>query len=199
MKYLRRTGFFGALVFASITLVSCLSVETHVQMRTASRIRVDVTYTVDTELWNLGVFDGDTPNRTIPFTRSDAERIAYETGGKLVRYRLSSDGGDSVIEARFRVPGIDSLKMLLGDDFSLGENHFDFLLSPGIPDMTPEQESFFRARLAGRTLSLTFDLPGTVVEVSPAGSSSGSSAELILPMEEVLLRTEPFIWTVSWE
>jgi hypothetical protein len=210
---LRRTGtsvisvFPGItlVVFLSVSLASCLSLETEFDLRDGEAMLLTMRYRMDKTLWELGVFDEDSPERSVPVARRDVEETALRYEDVSVdQYRREIDGETVLITVRYRVGSAESMQALWG--YSTGEAlSFDPLsgqlvipLATGQEGITSDQEGFLREVLTDRTMRVVVIAPFAVSTADLTGFSAGAvtprvegnRVELEVPLAEILSRTE---------
>ncbi|MFP3959125.1 MAG: hypothetical protein ACLFUX_03055 [Spirochaetaceae bacterium] len=82
MRAAVRISMAGLLVFF---FSSCLDVETRIDLEEDDSGRMTVSYKIENELWDLGVFDSDSRRRAVPVTEGDFRRTARRTDGLELR------------------------------------------------------------------------------------------------------------------
>ena len=81
----------SALVAGAVLLLgACLNVETRIDLEQDLSGRMTVSYEIEPELWELGVFDAESDLRAIPVSESDFRRAARRVdGAELLSYSRS--------------------------------------------------------------------------------------------------------------
>lgn len=112
MRLFARTALIAGAV---LLLGACLNVETRIDLEEDLSGRMTVSYEIEPEFWELGVFDPESDVRSIPVAESDFRRAARRVDGvELVSYSRSM-GEDTVeIEAELRFADLDALNAIYG-------------------------------------------------------------------------------------
>lgn len=193
------------IVAATALLLGCLSVETVLHIDADGSGTIELTYRIDREAYNLGVFDQDSSIRPLPVTRADFTRAATHTDGiALDRYGIEDDQelGQVIVRARIAFDSIRALNEFYAPGatpFSLaaggGRTHFTQLLIPGggAPDSSLADD------LERYTLTFSINAPATIVTASFGDvAENGHSVTAHVTLAEIASRQTPLIWEVEW-
>lgn len=185
MKHWISRSFFGpALILILLSLASCLSVEMEVDLRQDGDYQLTMRYTMSRDLWELGVFDEDSPERAVPVSRRDAEETAlrYEDV-TLSDYEQRTTADDVEITAVYRVGTPDSLQALWGSAggtpmrFDPEEGVIIIPLSAGTEELDPVQRDMFSSIFDNRHARLTVIPPGEILRTTITGLSPETVGE----------------------
>ena len=197
----------SALTAAVVVLLgSCLNVETHIDLDADYSGRVTVSYEIDTELWELGVFDSDTSIRAIPVSEADFRRTARRVEGvELLGYTLTR--GDSVteVEARLSFSDLDALNGIYAPGESLitieeqdGNRIYIQRLRTGEESAVRDRE-FLEEYFSGYDAVFTLTAPSEIRSSSTGEVlDDGVTARLSLDIMEFLTVTEPLAWEIHY-
>lgn len=197
----------SALTAAVVVLLgSCLNVETHIDLDADYSGRVTVSYEIDTELWELGVFDSDTSIRAIPVSEADFRRTARRVDGVELRgYTLTR--GDSVteVEARLSFSDLDALNGIYAPGESLitieeqdGNRIYIQRLRTGEESAVRDRE-FLEEYFSGYDAVFTLTAPSEIRSSSTGEVlDDGVTARLSLDIMEFLTVTEPLAWEIHY-
>jgi len=197
----------SALTAAVVVLLgSCLNVETHIDLDSDHSGRVTVSYEIDTELWELGVFDSDSSIRAIPVSEADFRRTARRVEGvELVGYELSR--GDSVteVEARLSFSDLAALNGIYGPGRSLitveeqdGDRVYIQRLRTGEEPAVGDRE-FVEAYFSGYDVVFMVTAPAEIRSSSTGEVlDDGVTARLSLDIMEFLTASEPLAWEIRY-
>jgi hypothetical protein len=197
----------SALTAAVVVLLgSCLNVETHIDLDSDHSGRVTVSYEIETELWELGVFDSDSSIRAIPVSEADFRRTARRVEGvELVGYELSR--GDSVteVEARLSFSDLAALNGIYGPGRSLitveeqdGDRVYIQRLRTGEEPAVGDRE-FVEAYFSGYDVVFMVTAPAEIRSSSTGEVlDDGVTARLSLDIMEFLTASEPLAWEIRY-
>ncbi len=189
-----------------VLLGSCLNVETHIDLDADYSGRVTVSYEIDTELWELGVFDADSSIRAIPVSEADFRRTARRVDGvELLGYELSR--GDSVteVEARLSFSDLEALNGIYAPGRSLitveeqdGDRGYIQRLRTGEEPAVRDRE-FLEAYFSGYDVVFTVTTPSEIRSSSTGEVlDDGVTARLSLDIMEFLTASEPLAWEIRF-
>ena len=189
-----------------VLLGSCLNVETHIDLDSDHSGRVTVSYEIETELWELGVFDSDSSIRAIPVSEADFRRTARRVEGvELVGYELSR--GDSVteVEARLSFSDLAALNGIYGPGRSLitveeqdGDRVYIQRLRTGEEPAVGDRE-FVEAYFSGYDVVFMVTAPAEIRSSSTGEVlDDGVTARLSLDIMEFLTASEPLAWEIRY-
>lgn len=202
----------NAIVRSALTAVvvvllgSCLNVETHIDLDADYSGRVTISYQIDTELWELGVFDADTGTRAIPVSEADFRRTARRVGGvELLGYERSR--GDSVteVEARLSFTDLEALNGIYGPGQSLitveeqdGDRVYTQRLRTGEEPPVRDRE-FIDTYFSDYNVAFTVTAPSEIRTASRGELlDNGMTARLSLDIMEFLTASEPLAWEIRY-
>ncbi|MFO7780538.1 MAG: hypothetical protein R6W94_02830 [Spirochaetia bacterium] len=203
MNAIARSALTAAVV---VLLGSCLNVETHIDLDADYSGRVTVSYEIDTELWELGVFDSDSSGRAIPVSEADFRRTARRVEGvELLGYTLTR--GDSVtgVEARLSFSDLEALNGIYSPGRSLitideqdGGRVYMQQLRTGEESAVGDRE-FLEAYFSGYDVAFTVTAPSQISSVSTGEVlDDGVTGRLSLDIMEFLTKTEPLVWEIRY-
>jgi len=106
----------SALVAGAVLLLgACLNVETRIDLEDDLSGRMTVSYEIDPELWEMGVFDAESDLRAIPVAESDFRRAARRVEGAELLSYSRSEGEELVeIEAELSFADLEALNGIYG-------------------------------------------------------------------------------------
>ncbi|SIP98430.1 hypothetical protein SAMN05920897_10291 [Alkalispirochaeta americana] len=176
------------LVVLTVSLASCLSVETELDLRRGDDLGLVLRYRINPAMWDLGVFDPDSPERAIPVSRRDVE----ETAGlypdvRVAHYSIDRTSEAVIVEVQYRAGSVESLKGLWGTAggaplvfFSSSDapsgSGVRIPLATGPEESDPEQQALLEGLFAGQRARVTVYAPEKISR-STAPEFSGSSFE----------------------
>lgn len=203
MNAIARSALTAAVV---VLLGSCLNVETHIDLDADHSGRLTVSYEIDTELWELGVFDSDSSIRAIPVSESDFRRTARRVDGvELLGYALSR--GDSVteVEARLSFSDLEALNGIYAPGRSLitvaeqnGDRVYIQRLRTGEEPPVRDPE-FIEAYFSEYDVAFTVTTPSEIRSTSTGELlDDGMTARVSLDIMEFLTDSEPLAWEIRY-
>lgn len=189
--------------FLIVLLGGCISTQTDVVLRSNGSGEITFRYTIDREVYDLGVFDEHGATRPLPVTRSEFRAAADRLEGVRLRgYRERS--GDAVveIEARLSFAAADGLIALLGPgavelEQSGVSGRFRYEIAPTV-EPTGEQGALLARSLDSYRLVLRFDAPRPVSHVNVGTVTDRGVAELALTLADIAVAAQPLVWEVRW-
>jgi hypothetical protein len=193
------------IVIFSLLTTSCLSIDLSVTVQNADRIDVTVRYSVDRNLYDLGVFDENTPYRTVPITRDDAQRIAVRTdGATLQSYESRTEGNRTTVSVTYRVSGVEGFEQLFGGtdlariEFTDSGGTLSFTASPGNADLKADERDLLEQLFGDEQAVLTVRTPQSIKSLANGERSGERNATFSTPMSRLMQSSEPVIWQVRW-
>jgi hypothetical protein len=197
----------SALTAAVVVLLgSCLNVETHIDLDADYSGRVTVSYEIDTELWELGVFDSDTSIRAIPVSESDFRRTARRVEGvELLGYTLSRGDIVTEVEARLSFSDLDALngiyapgrRLITIEEQEAGRVYIQRLRT-GEESAVRDRE-FLEAYFSGYDIAFTVTAPSEIRSVSTGEVlDDGVTGRLSLDIMEFLTTGDPLAWEIRY-
>ncbi|MFP4565492.1 MAG: hypothetical protein ACLFNX_03255 [Spirochaetaceae bacterium] len=203
MNAIARSALTAALV---VLLGSCLNVETHIDLNADHSGRLTVSYEIDTELWELGVFDSDSSLRAIPVTEADFRRTVRRIDGvELLKYSLSPGDTVTEVEARLSFSDLDALNGIYAPDRTLitvaedGEERvYTQRLRTGEEETVDDRE-FIEAYFSDYDVVFEVTTPSEIRRVSTGDRlDDGMTARLSLDIMEFLTTNEPSSWEIRY-
>ncbi len=192
-----------ALLLAAVALLSgCISTETKVTLENDGSGTIDLTYLIDRDAWDTGVFDDSDVARPVPVARAEFEETAQMIEGLALRSHRISRGNDRVtVEARLRFDSPEALASLLGADTLEIELRDDggswrYLVAPG-GGSNGEQAGLLADELSTYALSFSLRAPARV-EATTGGTEGERTATFTATLGEVVSAVEPVVWEVRW-
>ncbi|NBF39938.1 MAG: hypothetical protein GVY14_05935 [Spirochaetes bacterium] len=203
MNAIVRSALTAAVV---VLLGSCLNVETHIDLDADYSGRVTVSYEIDTELWELGVFDSDTSIRAIPVSESDFRRTARRVEGvELLGYTLSRGDIVTEVEARLSFSDLDALngiyapgrRLITIEEQEAGRVYIQRLRT-GEESAVRDRE-FLEAYFSGYDIAFTVTAPSEIRSVSTGEVlDDGVTGRLSLDIMEFLTTGDPLAWEIRY-
>lgn len=218
MSWIKRTFFRRALLGAVFFLLtgfllgSCLAVEAEFDLSDENALELTMRYRMNSALWDLGVFDEDSPERAVPVARRDAQETALRYSDvTLEEYRLERTGEEVVIITRFRAGSMESLQRLWGDAagapiaIRTDPHGVTVPLVSASPPMDTEQRALFQEVFADRRARVTVHAPGEISDATVAGLAlddpgkyEGRRYELTVPMYDLLAGEDAVVLRLTW-
>ena len=175
---------------------------------------MSLTYEMPISLWRFGVFDEESPERSIPVSRRDAEETAtlYEDV-TLETYDLTERGDVAVIHVVYEAGTIESLQGLWGRaagsrlELSYEMRTLTLPLNEGAPTegIDPRQRDLIAEVLGGEEFSVAVHTPGAVRSIAfpeipdYAVEDIGSGGfRWSAPMAALLLAEGPNVIELRW-
>ncbi len=200
------------LAVSAMSLTSCLSLETELDLRREDALVLTMRYTVDRALWELGVFDEESQERAVPVSRRDAEETALRYSDvTLEEYRLEDKGEEVTVSVRYRAETVESLRALWGTAagtpiaFQAGYRGVSIPLATGPESVDPEQRAFIHDLFRDRHLRITVITPGPIEHVALTAPESdrqeqreGNRYSLTVPLAELLTFTGTSEIVLDW-
>ncbi|NBB90789.1 MAG: hypothetical protein GVY23_06240 [Spirochaetes bacterium] len=203
MNAIARSALTAAVV---VLLGSCLNVETHIDLEEDHSGQVSVSYDIETELWELGVFDSDSSIRAIPVSEADFRRTARRIEGvELLEYALSAGESITEVEATLSFANLEALNGIYSPRRSLitieeqdGERVYSQQLGSGEEPPVRDRE-FIEAYFSDYTVGFTLTAPSEIRSSSTGELlNDGMTARLSLGILQVLTANEPLIWEIRY-
>jgi len=204
-------------VLAGFLLSSCLSVETEVDLRRSDRPELTMRYRMARSLWELGVFDSDSPERAVPVTRRDAEETALRHPGvQVAAHAVRVQGDVVVVEVTYRADSFAGIQGIWGEGSSGGmvlteeadgtRSRLVIPVSVGGVDPDNAQGQLIRGMFEDESTRITVQTPRNItfarVEANDqellAASISGPRMDARIPMSDILLHRSAVAVTVEW-
>ncbi len=204
------------IVVVTITAVlstACLSTNVSLDVRNPERIELAIDYEMPRSIWELGVFDQDSPERPIPVSLRDAR----ETAGLYDDVELtdhSIDTGDERVSVttRYRVGSVESLASIWGGiegralEFDPDTGELSIPLARGLAEADEEQRTLIADAFRGEQFSIrirgTEPMEVVVAEVEGARLESdrrGRDLMWSVPMATLLLNREDVVLRIRHE
>lgn len=212
-RYLRSLLPVVALSVLLLGLSSCLSVEAEFDMRRSGYVDLTMRYRMNEALWDLGVFDENSPERAVPVSRRDAEETAlrYEDV-TLQDYRVHREGETVTVTVRYRAGSAGSLQGLWGvaggGPLSLDERGrgISIPLAADPAELAPEQRELLGHIFSNQHVRITVLAPAAVVRGGLEGATGpigeereGQRYTLTLPMADLVTAARPVTLQVEWD
>ena len=200
------------LVVPLLVLVSCLGVEAEFDLRETDRLGLTMRYRMTRSLWELGVFDEESQERSVPVSRRDAEETALRyTDVSLDRYDLEQTGEEVVITVRYVAGSVESLQGLWGNaggspiELSPDSGGIVIPLTPGVVEMDRQQRDLLRSIFADRDAVISVLTPRNIADARVIGPVStgeeqhgAARFDLTIPMGDLVTRSEATVLEVEW-
>lgn len=208
------------LILAVITVLmlsSCLSVETEVNLRRSDRPELTMRYRMARSLWELGVFDSDSPERAVPVTRRDAEETALRHPGvHVTAHEVRVQGDIVVVEVTYRADSFAGIQgvwgegssggMVLTEDADDGRSRLVIPVSVGGVGPDHEQGLLIRGMFEDEVTRITVRAPRDIADARvesdghelTAPSLQGPLMDAQIPMSDILLHSSAVVVTVEW-
>lgn len=165
-----------------------------------------VSYEIDTELWELGVFDSDSSIRAIPVSEADFRRTARRVEGvELLGYSLSRGDVVTEVEARLSFSDLEALNGIYAPDRSLisveeqnGDRVYIQRLRTGEEPAAGDRE-FLEAYFSGYDVAFTVTAPSQIRSTNTGEVlDDGVTARLSLDIMEFLTSSDPLAWEIRY-
>jgi hypothetical protein len=195
-----------ALVAVALLLTGCLSVDTTIALNRDGSGRLDIVYEIDSDLYDLGVFD-DTDNALpIPISRDQFRETADRIPGlRLRRYGIHEEVGTVTVTARLQFDSVEALNAWYGGETSAitvtesgGESTWSQLLYPG----GGSQDTIGTAlgeSLDGYRLTYRLEPPSDVISAGIGQVIDGGRSAIVeVSLSEIVAARTPMHWKVSW-
>lgn len=190
---------------------SCLSMEVEVDLQSSHHMDLALTYRLHSALWDLGVFDQESPERAVPVSRRDVEETALRHPGVTVEhYNVTRQDNTVVVEVRYRAADARGLAGIWGaaggEPLTLsrnpaGNSHLILPLTPegAVPDDAQRQllENVFR----DQTMRVTVQLPAAATSATAGPLEvlrDRSAVSVAAPLDRVLTAPESLKLEVRW-
>lgn len=194
---------------ASVLLGSCLSLEVTIDISDPTEYLLTYRYHVSSEVWRLGVFDEDSPERAIPISRRDAEETALlHPGVRLVRHEVSESTDRTVVEIEYAIESPDALAAVWAGDspgaprLEVTDGTIRLPLALGGTEPDELQRDLIARAFAGESLSVTVVAPGPIetIDAGSGGESEidGRSATYSRGFADLLSDPDGAWLTMSW-
>ncbi len=207
--------FFLAALFP--LFISCLSVEVDLDLRQENRQELTMRYTMARQLWELGVFDQDSPERAVPVSRRDVEETALRHPGVTVQDFSISEGETRVtVTVRYRADSFAGLQGVWGEagrdpltmrrNAASGVSTLSLPFAPGGVAPDGEQLALMEEVFSGHRTKITVRLPGSVAAASVSGAPPGEAlpqvdrSTVVMEASMALVATSatPLVLEVTW-
>jgi hypothetical protein len=197
------------VLVALVALAGCIDVDSHVELRRDGSGRLDVIYEIDEEFYELGVFDESDAALPVPLSEADfRETVEQIDGLRLRRYRSRSEDGVITVTVRLDFESIAALDSWYSGGISSGsavevstqggESTWRQLLYPG-DGVDGELGEALAASLDGYTVRYALTPPDRVASSTPGAIvNGGRTAEVVVPLSEMVGASEALYWEVSW-
>ena len=193
------------IVAAVLLLTGCLSVETTIELGDDGSGRLEIEYVIDTDLYDLGVFDNSDVALPIPVSRNEFRDIADRIPGLRLRSYRSREGDSTVtVTARLRFDSVEALNAWYGPSGSItvtergGEFLWLQMVSPG-SGSGDEGAAALAESLEGYSLTYRLRAPDRIVSVSEGEiSADGRTAMMTVSLSAVAMMEDPRYWEVRW-
>lgn len=192
---------------------SCVSTSFELDLTDDERTVLTVTYTIDRDIWELGVFDATNPDRAIPVSERDMQELAgYYRDVTLDSWSIDEAATSVVITAVYHIDsgtggaGLAALWGALGSDAGVTINRegrrASLSLAAGIVSADADQRAVVESLFANQTAIVSLILPQEATQVGEVtvGSiqRSGSRVEWSAPMADAILADRPVAMDVTW-
>lgn len=196
------------MLVVALTFTSCLSTAVTFDV-SDTRTTLRFAHTIERAVWDLGVFDAQSPERAIPVSERDAE----ETAGlyrdvDLTAYDIEV-GADTVrVEVEYTVGSAESLAGLWGEmggrRLSLSETGIRIPLAAGVGTVDEDQRSLIEEMFRDQVLQVQVRAPGSVTsadagDVPVSTTEDRGGIELTMPMGDLMTAPNATVLTVDWE
>ncbi len=201
------------LVAVTVTFSSCLSMDVEVDVRNRNDMRLNMEYRIPLEIWELGVFDGDSAERAIPVSRRDAEETAtLHPDVRLVTYNLEEREALVIVTVAYSATSVDGLRSLWGTvsdrplELSFSDRSLSIPLSPGFEgvQVDRDQRDLVELLFSEQTFRVAARLPADATDRRVPGIPGGrlqsddGLVEWIVPMGGLVLTDVPAAIEVTW-
>jgi hypothetical protein len=203
----RPVRFLIPVVFAVIT-TGCLDLETVIRFNRDLSGVVELRYSIDAALFDLGVHDPDNPIKPVPVAREDFQRLErLHSGLDLVSYSVSRSENNVLVKAEIGFGKPDDLKAVFGKDAKLEvvsekDDTVTVVLSLEGSFETSGSEEPHDTLLSVLSLyHLRFIVvsSGTITEVSEGTiAGNGKRAEWGISLADAGSSQEPITWEITW-
>ena len=201
----------SAVVLVVVLVLSgCLDVATEVELNDDGSGRIDLVYTVDQNLYELGVFDSSDVALPVPISEAEFRETARLVDGlDLRRYRMNAEERVVTVEVRMDFasvevlsdwfgPGEDETSPAVSVTSAGGQTTWRQLLIPG-GGSDHDLAAALGTSLDGYSLVFRISPPRDIVSSTPGTVSDGRRrAEVRVFLSEVATATEPVYWEVRW-
>lgn len=202
MRTFSRPARLALVAVAVVALSGCLSSDTDVTLDADGSGTIELTYIVDTQAWDTGVFDDSDVARPVPIARTEFQQTADMIEGLELRsHRISRDDDLVTVDARLRFDSPSALERMLGRgalelDVRDDGGSWRYTVAPG-GGSDGEQARLLAEQLAGYTLSFRLRTPAPIVATT--GETDGErNASFTASLADVATAAEPIVWEVRW-
>ena len=203
MNAIARAALAG---LSRVLLASCLNVETTISLENDLSGRVSITYEIENELWDLGVFDPESSVRAFPVSEADFRRTVRRVeGAELVDYSISRDEATTRVEASLSFDDLEALNGIYAPGQSLiavteeGEQTvYRQRLKPE-DEYTVEDTEFVESYFGNYSVVFRVQAPGEVDRAN-FGEVVASKREVRVSLDlvEFLRRPAPVDWEIRY-
>jgi hypothetical protein len=183
-----------------------LNVETTISLENDLSGRMSITYEIENELWDLGVFDPESSVRAFPVSEADFQRTVRRVeGAELIDYSISRDETTTRVEASLSFDDLEALNGLYAPGQSLiavteeGEQTvYRQRLKPE-DEYTVEDTEFVDSYFANYSVVFRVQAPGEVDRAN-FGEVVASKREVRVSLDlvEFLRRPAPVDWEIRY-
>lgn len=209
--------FTALAILTLVGLSSCFDIRTDVELRSDGSVELEAVYEIAREVWELGAFDDDNPNRVFPVSRRDIEELAdLNDGVSLVRYRLRETATQVTIEFRLEIDDPQAFAQLWSGfsdraamtDFSPADRSLRLPLTSMREGIDPDAADLIRDELRGARYRLNLTTPGSISEVLqpedglhllPDGGPGERNIAVEAKIADFVLDPSPYVLELRWE
>ena len=203
---------YVGVMLAVLSLSACIDVATRVELNEDHSGRFAVSYTIDTELWELGVFDNESGVRAVPVSRADFDRTARRVSGiEVLSYSRSSSSdasGNEVteIKAVLSFSDLEALNAVYAPGQSLisiaEDGQEEVYTQRLLPErmQSVENTEFLESYVEGYTVSFEVETPNRAISTNRGALlERDRGAGVSFGMPELLAETDELEWKIRYE
>lgn len=201
-----------AIASIPVLVSSCLSLEAEFDLRRPGQTDLTIHYHLHESLWELGVFDENSPERAVPVSRRDAEETALRYRDVTLQdHRVLREGERVTVTVRYRAGSTESLQGLWGEAGGgpltvRGDGRgITIPLAAQSSPVEANQRELFDTILRNEFARITVLAPETVRSGSAGGAGvpgeeerAGNRYTFTVPMADLLAAPQPFSLEVEW-
>ena len=202
-----------------VVLASCFDMEMELDVHADGRSEITGSYRIEREVWELGVFDDENPNRAFPVSRRDMEELTglYD-GVTLERFRVREEDTSVRIEYRIETADPDALAQIwagfsqraVQTEFSPAGRSITLPITSGSEITTDEAIDLVRSRFAQAHYRLTVRTPAPIAELGvldgdpqryldPQTGVGTDNAVVDTEIADLVLDRDPYVLFIAWE
>ncbi len=207
MKYrkLFLPSIVGIVIFS---LSSCIDLETKIELNQDGSGKLELIYIVSSALVQLGSTASPSVNLPLPIAEGDFRQTVASIPGLTLRsYERKDEPDKSIIKAFLTFSSLSNLNTLFGGKEPVisqtqegADRVVEIVITSGNPGgLDPKTKELVNAFFPTYSLKFHCILPGTVKRTSSTQSIvQGNSAQLSVPILQVLEQQTPLKWKIYW-